>query len=48
MTAYCIKEFISFNTPDFSNEMAFKIAGSMGFKEGARKADPALLEAISY
>ena len=27
-----------------SNEMAFKIAGSMGFKEGARKADPALLE----
>ena len=24
--------------------MAFKIAGSMGFKEGARKADPALLE----
>jgi elongation factor G len=27
-----------------SNEMAFKIAGSMGFKEGARKASPALLE----
>ena len=27
-----------------SNEMAFKIAGSMGFKEGARKADPALIE----
>lgn len=27
-----------------SSEMAFKIAGSMGFKEGARKADPALLE----
>ena len=27
-----------------SNEMAFKIAGSMGFKEGARTADPALLE----
>ncbi|MDQ2070543.1 elongation factor G [Natronospira bacteriovora] len=27
-----------------SNEMAFKIAGSMGFKEGARKADPVLLE----
>ena len=24
--------------------MAFKIAGSMGFKEGARKADPVLLE----
>jgi len=29
-----------------SNEMAFKIAGSMGFKEGARKANPALLEPI--
>lgn len=29
-----------------SNEMAFKIAGSMGFKEGARKAKPALLEPI--
>lgn len=29
-----------------SNEMAFKIAGSMGFKEGARKAGPALLEPI--
>ncbi|NNC97745.1 MAG: elongation factor G [Gammaproteobacteria bacterium] len=29
-----------------SNEMAFKIAGSMGFKEGARKASPALLEPI--
>ena len=27
-----------------SSEMAFKIAGSMGFKEGAKKADPALLE----
>ncbi|MCG8324336.1 MAG: elongation factor G, partial [Thiotrichales bacterium] len=27
-----------------SNEMAFKIAGSMGFKEGAVKADPVLLE----
>ena len=27
-----------------SSEMAFKIAGSMGFKEGAVKADPALLE----
>ena len=27
-----------------SSEMAFKIAGSMGFKEGARKADPALME----
>lgn len=29
-----------------SNEMAFKIAGSMGFKEGARKASPVLLEPI--
>ena len=29
-----------------SNEMAFKIAGSMGFKEGARKAQPILLEPI--
>ena len=29
-----------------SNEMAFKIAGSMGFKEGARKAAPVLLEPI--
>jgi elongation factor G len=27
-----------------SSEMAFKIAGSMAFKEAARKADPALLE----
>ncbi len=27
-----------------SSEMAFKIAGSMAFKEGARKASPALLE----
>ena len=27
-----------------SSEMAFKIAGSMGFKEGALKADPAILE----
>jgi elongation factor G len=27
-----------------SSEMAFKIAGSMGFKEGARKAHPILLE----
>jgi elongation factor G len=26
--------------------MAFKIAGSMGFKEGATKADPVLLEPI--
>ncbi|MHB1485676.1 MAG: elongation factor G [Saccharofermentanales bacterium] len=29
-----------------SNEMAFKIAGSMGFKEGCRKANPVLLEPI--
>ena len=29
-----------------SNEMAFKIAGSMGFKEGARKAKAVLLEPI--
>ncbi|CAG1022597.1 partial Elongation factor G, partial [Methylococcales bacterium] len=29
-----------------SNEMAFKIAGSLGFKEGARKASPVLLEPI--
>ena len=29
-----------------SNEMAFKIAGSMGFKEGAQKAKPVLLEPI--
>lgn len=29
-----------------SSEMAFKIAGSMGFKEGARKADAVLLEPI--
>ena len=27
-----------------SSEMAFKIAGSMGFKAGAAKAQPALLE----
>ena len=27
-----------------SSEMAFKIAGSMAFKEAARKADPVLLE----
>ncbi len=27
-----------------SNEMAFKIAGSMGFKEGAKKAKPVVLE----
>jgi len=29
-----------------SNEMAFKIAGSMCFKEGARKAAPVLLEPV--
>ena len=27
-----------------SSEMAFKIAGSMGFKDGAKKADPVILE----
>src|SRR6202451_3077575 len=29
-----------------SNEMAFKIAGSMGFKDGFRKAKPVILEPI--
>src|SRR5258707_9884958 len=29
-----------------SSELAFKIAGSMAFKEAARKADPTLLEPI--
>jgi len=29
-----------------SSEMAFKIAGSMGFKEGARRAAPVLLEPV--
>ena len=29
-----------------SSEMAFKIAASIGFKEGARRADPCLLEPI--
>jgi len=29
-----------------SSEMAFKLAGSMGFKEGARKANPIILEPI--
>ena len=29
-----------------SNEMAFKIAGSMGFSEACKKADPVLLEPI--
>ena len=35
----------SFHEVD-SSEMAFKIAGSMAFKEGARKASPVLLEPI--
>ncbi len=35
----------SFHDVD-SNEMAFKIAGSLGFKEGFRKAKPVLLEPI--
>ena len=29
-----------------SSEMAFKIAGSMGFKEAAKKAKPVILEPI--
>ena len=29
-----------------SSEMAYKIAGSMAFKDGARKADPVLLEPV--
>lgn len=35
----------SFHEVD-SNEMAFKIAGSMAFKEGAKKAKPVILEPI--
>jgi elongation factor G len=35
----------SFHDVD-SNEMAFKIAGSIGFREGVRKASPVLLEPI--
>ncbi len=35
----------SFHDVD-SSEMAFKIAGSMAFKEGAKKANPVLLEPI--
>ncbi len=35
----------SFHDVD-SNEMAFKIAASMGFKDGFRKAKPVLLEPI--
>jgi len=35
----------SFHDVD-SNEMAFKVAGSMAFKEGFKKANPALLEPI--
>ena len=35
----------SFHEVD-SSEMAFKIAGSMGFKQGAAKANPVLLEPI--
>lgn len=35
----------SFHDVD-SSEMAFKIAGSMGFKEGARKANPVILEPV--
>ncbi len=29
-----------------SSEMAFKLAGSMGFRDGARKANPAILEPV--
>ena len=29
-----------------SSEIAFKIAGSMAFKDGCRKAKPALLEPV--
>jgi len=35
----------SFHEVD-SSEMAFKVAGSLAFKEAARKADPAILEPI--
>ncbi len=35
----------SFHTVD-SSEMAFKIAGSMGFKKGAEQASPILLEPV--
>jgi elongation factor G len=35
----------SFHTVD-SSEMAFEFAGSIGFKEGARKCDPQLLEPV--
>ncbi len=31
-----------------SSEMAFKVAGSMAFKAGAKKADPVLLEPYTY
>ena len=36
----------SFHEVD-SSEMAFKIAGSMAFKEACRKASPAILEPLS-
>jgi len=29
-----------------SSEMAFKVAGSMGFKDGAKKASPVILEPV--
>ena len=32
----------------YSSEMAFKIAGSMAFKEAAKKASPVLLEPVMY
>ncbi|MBF0625014.1 MAG: elongation factor G [Magnetococcales bacterium] len=31
-----------------SSEMAFKVAGSMGFKEGSQKAGPVLLEPVMF
>ena len=40
----CIRDS-SYHDVD-SSEMAFKIAGSIGFKEGFKKAKPVLLEPI--
>jgi len=36
---------VSYHDVD-SSEMAFKIAGSMAFQAGAKKADPVILEPI--
>ncbi len=41
----CTLTYGSYHEVD-SSEMAFKIAGSMAFKEGMRKADPVLLEPV--